>query len=35
VVGYAYAYEQATHLRKPSPLVPPLKSGETISYNAR
>jgi amidase len=34
VVGYAYAYEQATHLRKPSPLVPPLKD-ETITYNAR
>jgi amidase len=31
VVGYAYAYEQATKLRKPSPLLPPLK-GETISY---
>jgi amidase len=29
VIGFAYAYEQATKHRKPSPLVPPL-SGETI-----
>lgn len=32
LIGYAFAYEQATKLRKPSPLVPPL-NGETISYN--
>jgi amidase len=31
VIGYAFAYEQATKLREPSPLVPPL-NGETISY---
>ena len=31
LLGYAYAYEQATKLRKPSPLLPPLK-GETIEY---
>jgi amidase len=29
VIGFAYAYEQATKHRKPSPLVPPLP-GETI-----
>ena len=29
VIGFAYAYEQATKHRKPSPLVPPL-AGETI-----
>jgi amidase len=34
VIGYAYAYEQATKLRKPSPLAPPLK-GETIVYQAK
>jgi len=28
ILGYAYAYEQATRLRRPSPLVPPLP-GET------
>lgn len=31
LLGYAYAYEQASKLRKPSPLVPPLP-GETLSY---
>lgn len=31
LVGFAYAYEQATRLRSPSPLVPPL-DGEFISY---
>ena len=31
VIGFAYAYEQASKMRKPSPLVPPLK-GETINY---
>lgn len=31
VIAYAFAYEQATKRRKPSPLVPPLK-GETINY---
>ncbi|WP_411888230.1 amidase family protein [Hydrocarboniphaga effusa] len=31
LIGMAYAYEQATHLRKPSPLMKPL-SGETIRY---
>jgi amidase len=29
VIGFAYAYEQATKHRKPSPLVPPL-NGETV-----
>ena len=31
MIGFAYAYEQASKMRKPSPLVPSLK-GETISY---
>ena len=31
LLGYAYAYEQATRLRSPSPLVPPLP-GEFIAY---
>jgi amidase len=31
IIGFAYAYEQASKLRKPSPLVPPL-NGETITY---
>jgi amidase len=31
VIGFAYAYEQASKLRKPSKLVPPL-NGETINY---
>jgi amidase len=31
MIGFAYAYEQASKMRKPSPLVPPLK-GETINY---
>jgi amidase len=31
IVGFAYAYEQASKLRKPSKLVPPL-NGETIIY---
>ena len=30
LIGYAYAYEQATKLRKPSKLLPPL-AGETVS----
>jgi amidase len=31
IIGFAYAYEQASKMRKPSTLVPPLK-GETINY---
>jgi amidase len=31
IIGFAYAYEQASKMRKPSPLVPPLQ-GETINY---
>jgi amidase len=31
IIGYAYAYEQASRMRRPSPLVPPLP-GETITY---
>jgi amidase len=31
IIGFAYAYEQASKMRKPSSLVPPLK-GETINY---
>jgi Asp-tRNA(Asn)/Glu-tRNA(Gln) amidotransferase A subunit family amidase len=31
LIGYAYDYEQATMLRRPSPLVPPLP-GEVITY---
>jgi amidase len=31
LIGYAYDYEQATHLRRPSPLVPPLR-GEVVKY---
>lgn len=34
LMGIAYAYEQASHARKPSPLLPPLK-GETIDYKTR
>jgi amidase len=33
LIGYAYAYEQASKLRKPSPLLPPLK-GEVVEYSA-
>jgi amidase len=29
LIGFAYDYEQASHARRPSPLLPPL-SGETI-----
>jgi len=31
LLGFAYAYEQATKMRKPPPLLPPLQ-GETIEY---
>jgi Asp-tRNA(Asn)/Glu-tRNA(Gln) amidotransferase A subunit family amidase len=31
IIGFAYAYEQASKMRRPSPLVPPLE-GETINY---
>jgi amidase len=31
IIGFAYAYEQATKTRRPSKLVPPLK-GESINY---
>jgi Asp-tRNA(Asn)/Glu-tRNA(Gln) amidotransferase A subunit family amidase len=34
IIGYAYDYEQATKLRRPSPLVPSLP-GETITYELR
>ena len=34
LIGYAYDYEQATMLRRPSPLVPSL-AGEVISYEQR
>jgi Asp-tRNA(Asn)/Glu-tRNA(Gln) amidotransferase A subunit family amidase len=34
IIGYAYDYEQATKLRRPSRLVPPL-AGETITYELR
>jgi amidase len=34
IIGFAYAYEQASKLRRPSKLVPPL-NGETISYGAK
>ena len=30
IIGFAYAYEQASMLRKPSKLMPPL-NGETIN----
>lgn len=33
LISYAYDYEQATQLRQPSPLVPPLP-GEVIEYEA-
>jgi amidase len=31
IIGFAYAYEQASKLRRPSKLVPPL-NGEIINY---
>jgi amidase len=34
IIGFAYAYEQATKMRKPSALVPPLM-GETIDYGTK
>jgi amidase len=34
IIGFAYAYEQASKLRRPSALVPPL-DGETINYAGR
>lgn len=34
LIGFAYAYEQASHLRKPPPLLPPL-AGETINYKTK
>ena len=29
IIGYAYAYEQATHYRRPPPSVPPLGPSST------
>jgi len=34
IIGFAYAYEQASKMRKPSTLVPPLE-GETINYTTK
>ena len=34
IIGFAYAYEQASKMRKPPTLVPPLE-GETINYAAK
>lgn len=34
IIGFAYSYEQASKMRKPSKLAPPL-SGETISYGIK
>jgi amidase len=34
IIGFAYAYEQASKMRRPSTLVPPLK-GEIIIYTAK
>ena len=34
IIGFAYAYEQASKMRKPPALVPPLE-GETINYAAK
>jgi amidase len=34
IIGFAYAYEQASEMRRPSKLVPPLK-GETINYTTK
>jgi amidase len=34
IIGYAFAYEQATHLRKPSPLLPPLP-GEVVTFKTQ
>jgi amidase len=34
IIGFAYAYEQASKMRKPSKLAPPLE-GETISYTTK
>ena len=34
IIGFAYAYEQATKLRRPSKLVPPVP-GESITYQSK
>jgi amidase len=34
IIGFAYAYEQASKMRKPSALVPPLQ-GETFNYTRK
>jgi len=34
IIGLAYAYEQASKMRTPSTLVPPLE-GETINYASK
>jgi amidase len=34
IIGFAYAYEQASKMRKPSTLVPPL-DGESINFTTR
>lgn len=34
IIGFAYAYEQASKLRRPSKLVPPL-AGESIAYQTK
>jgi amidase len=34
IIGFAYAYEQASKMRKPPTLVPPLE-GETINDAAK
>jgi amidase len=34
IIGFAYAYEQASKMRKPSKLVPPL-TGEIINYTTK
>ena len=34
IIGFAYAYEQASKMRKPSTLLPPLQ-GETFNYTRK
>jgi amidase len=35
IIGYAYAYEQATHYRRPPPTVPPLPSARDAERKDR
>jgi len=35
IISYAYAYEQATHYRRPAPTVPPLSPATSVVNSSR